>query len=320
MFLKKYNIPSSFVYPSYNPSKVYYFLKVYFSALLFRKSNSIIIIQRVHTNFIYSSALKILLYFQKKDTLYDLDDAEYFNFPPKSIHYFMKNCEACSVGSNAIIEYTQKYNPNVFLLTSPVLLHDITKKERNELFTIGWIGDFGGEHKKSMFNIFFPAIINVNFQLKLIILGVRQERHRKEIEHYFSKNKNISIEIPKDVNWQDEMSVYERVKQFDIGVCPLVDNEITRAKSAFKIKQYFSCGIPSLCSNVGENANFVQDGENGFICNTPEEYLEKILRIKDFSEENYLKLSRNAKNSVIFFDMEHYCSKILEFYKTKNIN
>ena len=311
---EKHGIPSSFVFPSYKPIDIFRFVKTFISCLIFRKKDSLIVLQRIHTNFIYSAALKFLLVFQKKNTLYDLDDAEYFDHPEGSMDYFMKNCESCSVGSNAVKDYVKKFNDRVFLLTSPILLHPVTKEKRNDLFTIGWIGDFAGSHRESMFKIFFPSIKNIDFQIKLIILGIREKTYPKEIRDYFLENKNVLIEIPLDINWQDEMSVYERVKEFDIGVCPLVNNEITQAKSAFKIKQYFSCGVPALGSDVGENARFIEDGGNGFICNTPDEYKKSMIRIKEMKNEEYSLLSSNAKKSIDKFDMEHYCSTLLEFY------
>ncbi len=311
---EKYGIRNSFVFPSYRPKNLIHFLKVYFSALLFRKNNSLIVIQRVHTNFIYAFALKFLVFIQKENTIYDLDDAEYFDRPVGTINYFMKNCKACSVGSNAVKKYAENFNSSVFVLTSPILRHQITKQKRNSVFTIGWIGDYGGDHRESMFQFLFSAIKEIDFQMKLIILGVRQKKHTEEIKNYFSTSKNISVEIPHDINWQDELSVYNRVKEFDVGVCPLIDNEITRAKSAFKIKQYFSCGVPALGSSVGENARFLENGKNGFICNTTEEFRKSIIRVKEMNDEEYHTLSSNAKNSIHKFDMEHYCSSLINFY------
>src|SRR5688572_20036627 len=90
----KYNVTSSFIYPGYHPITIFHFIQIYFSALFFRKKDSIIVIQRVHTNFIYSIALKLLVSIQKDDTLYDLDDAEYYDHSPLTINYFLKRCES----------------------------------------------------------------------------------------------------------------------------------------------------------------------------------------------------------------------------------
>ena len=315
LFKEKYSIDFSFVFPGYQPANILHFIRVYISALLFRKKDSVIIIERVYTNFIYSFALKILVLFQKKNTLYDLDDAEYFDHSPFTINYFLKKCQSCSAGSREVKKYAEQYNSDTFILTSPVLSHDITKVERNSIFTIGWIGDFGGSHRESMYTLLFPALKEVDFPVKLIILGVRQQKHTEEINAYFRGNKNITVSIPDDIDWQDELAVYQRIKEFDIGVCPLIDNEITRAKSAFKIKQYFSSGVPALASNIGENAQFLQHSFNGYLCQNIEDYKKMIFEFKNMSNEKYRQLSSNAKKTVYKFDIDSYCTSILKHYE-----
>ena len=89
-------VENYFVVPSYKPKEIYLFLKAYLSALIFRKPNSLIVIQKVQSNFIYANLLKILVKIRKKDTVYDLDDADYLETNPKTIYFFSKNCEKIS--------------------------------------------------------------------------------------------------------------------------------------------------------------------------------------------------------------------------------
>jgi glycosyltransferase involved in cell wall biosynthesis len=37
---------------------------------------------------------------------------------------------------------------------------------------------------------------------------------------------------------------------WDIGLCPLVDDEFNRSKTATKLAEYTACGVPALCSDV----------------------------------------------------------------------
>ncbi len=269
----------------------------------------------------------MLLFFRRKNTLYDIDDAEYLNFPPSTINYFMKNCEACSVGSKALKKYAEKFNSNVFLLTSPIIAHNKIKKERNKTLTIGWIGFYNTDekdtdeyaHKKSIYKLFLPALLDIEFKIKLVIIGITSKRDKKEINDYFSRNKNISIEIPENINWQDELSIYDRIKEFDIGISPLLDTERNRAKSAFKLKQYFSCGVPALGSSVGENSAFLENGVNGYLCETPDDYKKTISKLKFMSEADFNQFSSNALKSVVDFKMKTYCCSFLRFYENSVI-
>lgn len=47
---------------------------------------------------------------------------------------------------------------------------------------------------------------------------------------------------------------------FDIGVMPLPDDPWTRGKCGYKLLQYHSAGVPSVCSPVGVNADIAAGG------------------------------------------------------------
>src|SRR5688500_1190258 len=59
-FKNNYGIRSCLIIPSYKPVRILRFIRAYFSALLFRKPDSLIVIQRVSSNFIYATLLCLL--------------------------------------------------------------------------------------------------------------------------------------------------------------------------------------------------------------------------------------------------------------------
>ncbi|HLG35812.1 MAG TPA: hypothetical protein VI757_13095 [Bacteroidia bacterium] len=135
-----YGVNSSFIYPDYNLSNIFMFFRVYFSVLLFRRRNSLIVIQSVHSNFIYGKALRILVRLRRKHTIYDIDDADYVRYPPSTIYYFIKSCSALIVGSRELLKNLSRLNSNAKLITCPVPDLQIVKKKKNNRLTIGWIG------------------------------------------------------------------------------------------------------------------------------------------------------------------------------------
>ncbi|WP_242916353.1 glycosyltransferase family 4 protein [Pontibacter liquoris] len=79
--------------------------------------------------------------------------------------------------------------------------------------------------------------------------------------------------------WREETEL-EDLRQIDIGLMPLPDNEWARGKCAFKALQYMALGIPAVVSAVGANLVAVPDVEAGYTCRTPEEWyahLEQLL-------------------------------------------
>ena len=176
---KKYNIKTKLVFPEKSFVHIITFIKVFLLSLVSRKHNSLIVIQKVCSNGTYAKLLKLLISI-KKNTLYDIDDAEYFRRETNTLHFFLKKCNTISVGSTDLEKYCLQFNSNVFLLTSPVISHSFKKRKKNTKPHIGWVGDFGFghdisknfSHKKSLLEILFPEIKKINFPIKLILIGV----------------------------------------------------------------------------------------------------------------------------------------------------
>ncbi|MGE0636183.1 MAG: hypothetical protein AB7G44_09430 [Bacteroidia bacterium] len=311
-FLKaNYNIDSYFVYPGYSPSNILAFIKAYCSALFFPKKDSLIVFQSINSNFIYAAALKLLAKVRKKQTCYDLDDADYLRYKPDTIFYFIKNCCRLTVSSNELVKNLSKLNSNITLITSPVPDLNIVKQKRNGLFTIGWIGDFGSGHKESLLKQFFPALENLPFRVKLVLLGVGKKAEYEFLTAYFKKLNNVTVEIPQDIVWTDEEDIQKRIAGFDVGIATLLDTEFYRSKSAFKMKQYFNNGVPVLSSDVAENNVFLEHGKSGFFCTTPDDFSKRIIELRSMSDEGYAALSAHARASVYRFDLHSYCRKLM---------
>ncbi len=90
------------------------------------------------------------------------------------------------------------------------------------------------------------------------------------------------IEV-KSVAWTSETEVLE-LCELDIGIMPLQDNDWSRGKCACKGLQYMALGIPAVMSAIGVNQKIVQSGENGFLCETEEEWLGALSALIESAE------------------------------------
>lgn len=312
------------IFPQRTVKGLLRFFKTYLKALFFKKSNDIIVIQKVCSNGFFAKALQCLVLFRKENTLYDLDDAEYLRQPTATLHFFLRHCEKITVGSEALCQYALQFNSKVYLQTSPVVSHCFQKKEKNDTLTIGWAGDVGNgniiskpfSHKTSLFQLLFPALKLMTIPLNICILGVKNEADVEEIKAFFQEKTNINIEIPFPLNWQNDMWLYEKMTTWDIGVSPMILHPFNEAKSAFKAKQYLSCGLPVLASPTGENTSFVLDGQNGFICNNTTEFYDKIMQFEVMDKAKYEQMSRNALDSKIHFSIARYCTIFLKIMES----
>lgn len=318
-FEKHHSITSDFVFPQRTLTGVWRFLRVFCSVLFARKPNSLLVIQKVCSNGFYANALKILLFFRPGNTQYDLDDAEQFRKDTRSLHFFMRTCKIVTVGSTALQEYAQTFNSQVFLLTSPIPQHLIRKGKRNQKIHIGWVGDLGNgnpisqafSHKTSMFRLFFPFIREMKEPLILTLIGVKNQEDIEEIKAYFNFSTHLELRIPEALYWQQDEWVYPMIATFDIGVAPMLDHPFNQAKSAFKVKQYLSVGVPAIASRVGENQKFIRHRQNGFLCNDPQDFMDAIAEIIEMDDLEYQKMSKQALQNREAYSIELYCRQIL---------
>lgn len=280
-----------------------------------------LVIQKIYSNRFYATALKILITIKKNHTLYDIDDAEYLRHSPKSLQFFMKKCTAVSVGSKVLENYAHQFNSNVFLNTSPVINHSYLKKSLADKFTIGWVGDYGNgnplsyefSHKRALNELIFPIFKKLNTPVRLVLIGITRMKDILAIKAYFDKLKNVELIIPENIDWTNENWLYNEICKFDVGLAPLIEHEFNRAKSAYKVKEYLSCGIPALASITGENASFVNHGINGFICDSQDDYEKQIRHFTSMGKDEYFKMSSNAYSNSQLFRTEKYCDDLIHY-------
>lgn len=72
--------------------------------------------------------------------------------------------------------------------------------------------------------------------------------------------------------WTEDSEVLE-IRDFDVGIMPLVDSPWERGKCGYKLIQCMACELPVVASPVGVNQEIVRDGKNGYLARTDDAWI-----------------------------------------------
>lgn len=176
----------------------------------------------------------------------------------------LRNAHLVTTTVPHLAEAMRQFNPNVTVIPNaidPALL--TTERKRADRLTIGWAG--GSSHHDD-----FRSVVGA---LRAV------SDHRGDVDFH-----SVGVDYGKDFGlfrnrytpWRESMLDYYSGVDFDIGIAPLLDTPFTRSKSPIKAIEYNALGIPVIASNTGPYRDYVIDGVNGFLCNTEQEWTDRL--------------------------------------------
>lgn len=258
------------------------------------KSDTCFLQRTIYNKYFFLAVIFARIFF-KKEFIFDLDDAIFTHSPIKTF-IFVKLAKRVTCGGHFVLDWVKKYNAQSFYFPDAIPSHmylPYTKnyKTKNTPPIIGWIGD-GLVHLENfkLLKPVFDNLIKDNIKFKFRLIGARGD---KRIYDFFNGISGLQVEF---IDWVDAKDVFREIQKFDIGLMPLRENDLNRAKYA-KTIEYMACAVPPIASNFGENNLIIKDRENGFLASTTDEWCEKIkLALSD--QKLREKLGRKAQNDI----------------------
>ena len=240
------------------------------------------------------------LFKTNKKIYFDYDDAIYHNydlsnnllarlFLSSKIKYLMREADGVILGNNYIEKYARFSGANNILkLPTVVDINSYTDKpmryvhEKN--FTIGWIGS--PSTSKYLEVVKEPLMrLGKLTPVTLYLVGA-------------SNKLNLSIDNVDivSVKWS-EKNEQKALKEFDVGIMPLFDEQWEQGKCAFKLIQYMASFLPVVSSNVGMNAEIIHNHGNGFLASSSDEWFDSLYQI--FLDHDMRKIMGNNGRKLI---------------------
>lgn len=211
----------------------------------------------------------------RRKYIYDFDDAIWLpNYSQSNARFhklkaygkvrkIAKWADQITVGNNFLKDYALQFNQNVSVIPTTIDLDNVHqgKADQNQHpVIIGWTGSHTTME-------YLPMLVPVLKKL------------REEFEFKFRVISNhppeIDFEDLEYVPWNRETEI-EDLRAIQIGVMPLKNSEWAKGKCGFKGLQYMSLHIPSVMSNVGVNPEIVTHKENGWLCETEDDWYEAL--------------------------------------------
>ena len=211
--------------------------------------------------------------------VFDFDDAIFVSYRSPSNGYLSylkfagKAKTICRISSHVmagnpyLAAYASQYNQNVTVIPTTIDTEKYAALHRSNssgaVPVIGWTGSFSTvQHLDTLRGALRKLARTDRFRLRVI--GTPQY----ELE-------GVEVEA---MPWRSETEI-DDLQPIDIGIMPLPDDAWSRGKCGLKALQFMALGIPVVCSPIGVNTVIVQDGENGFIAATEEEWIQKLRQL-----------------------------------------
>lgn len=214
----------------------------------------------------------------RKSYIYDFDDAIWLpNYSQSNARFhrlkaywkvkkIAKWAKHVSVGNDFLKEWTEKYNTHVSVISTTIDLKNVHTKKCNhqkDIPVIGWTGTHTTLH-------YIDPIIPVLQEL--------EKTHNFIFRVISNEAPTYSLKSLAFCPWNKETEISD-LATFNIGIMPLNETPWSKGKCGFKALQYMALEIAPVVSPVGVNTEIVTDGENGFLCTTPDQWKARLIEL-----------------------------------------
>lgn len=226
----------------------------------------------------------------------------------KTTHKIRQMIQAAALvfaGNPYLADYAGNFNSKVRVVPTTIdtdLYQPQGNSDRPGPVCIGWSGSFSTVQH---FKLAIPALMRIKE-----LYGSRVCFKIIGDADYFCQELDTQ-----GCAWRAETEVFDLL-ELDIGLMPLPDDEWARGKCGLKGLQYMALGIPTLMSPVGVNTQIIENGVNGYLPTTTEDWVETLSHLVDSVQERR-RIGQAGRQTVIdSFSVQRWQQTYLELFNS----
>ena len=190
---------------------------------------------------------------------------------PQKVSQLIRSSTHVVAGNESLAEYARRYNVSVSVIPTCVdparfrpLDPPAGQKRPAGRLRIGWIGSHStAKYLRSLLPTL--AQLSRSHPFELYVIGSPAVMAAEGLR---------MTQAP----WRLEREI-EDFQSCDIGIYPLWNDAWARGKCGFKAIQFMACGVPVVADAVGVTQDIIQDGLNGFLAMTPQDWTRRLTQL-----------------------------------------
>ncbi len=252
----------------------------------------------LHRRVFWPSQLR-LLRTKARHLVLDIDDpvghssSGIFNFSLSRCLRFRataRSSAAILAASRGLVDLAREHNPKVFYvpLCADPAAYGMRPQPRlaGQPLRLLWLGSRSTFKFLDQVRPHLQAVGQAVGNVELTVVG----HDRLSLQHLPVRN----------ISWSPQAD-REHLAQAHVGLAPMANNRWTHAKAALKPLQYLASGMPFIGSPVGVNLDYVDEGRNGFLADSPRDWVQAVRRLAQDEGLRY----HQGENGVRYIQRKH---------------
>lgn len=231
--------------------------------------------------------LERLMQHEQTAVILDLSELPASTRHRRRLQRALQRADAVLAGNNFLANYARKFTRKVQVVPPVIDLRSYRYEAVGrpaDRVCIGWLGLSA---QTDDLRTVFPALMRLRqrYGERVFFVFAGQE------EAYLP---DMDVHIQPLDGFRDLASLFS----IDIGIAPLKSDEASKGKCAYEALQFMALARPVVAQDYGAHRQLIEDGHDGYLAKTPDDWLEKLSALVD-SESLRRSLGETALHTVM---------------------